>query len=373
MADIAADTASTPQKTVGGKVTIRDLADHLDLTKGTVSRALNGYSDISAETQKRVAEAAERLGYRPSTVARAIRTGLSQSLGLVLNVDEDNAYKPFLADFLDGISRKAGEAGWTLTVATGFSLDETLEAHRKLVAEKKVDGFILPRTKTRDARIDLLQRLGVPFVLYGRTGAEDGLAWYDVRGERAMRHAVERLAGFGQRRIAYVGGRSGNTFQKLRLDGYRAGLRATGLSHDPAIELDDAMSMEEGHAKGHALLRLDHPPTAIVCAIDRVALGVMRALDELGLVPGRDVSVTGYEDIPEAGLSRPPLTTFKVDTRQAGYRLADLLIRRIGGEAPETLREEVEADLVARQSDGPPAMTPEQIATHVASKAHLYL
>ncbi len=356
-------------KVVGGRTTIRDLAEYLHLSKGTVSRALNGYSDISADTRRRVAEAASLLEYRPSKPARAIRTGLIESIGLVLNVDEDNAYEPFLSNFLDGISRRLGEEGWVLCVATSFSPAESLEAHSMLVAEKKVDGFILPRTKIDDARADLLQKLKIPFVLYGRTARTDGRSWFDVRGERAMEAAVERFARQGHRRIAYIGARADNMFQVLRLNGYREGLKSLGISWEPALETEGAMSEAEGCAAARLLLQSRNPPTAILCAVDRAALGACRAIRGFGLVPGHDVSVIGYDGIPEGAYAQPPLTTFSVDMRRAGYRLADMLIRRIGGEPAEMLRQEVDADLIARQSDGPPLMTPEQIAAHVAAMA----
>ena len=245
----------------GGRVTIRDLAEYLDLSKGTVSRALNGYSDISAETRKRVAEAARHFEYRASAPARAIRTGRSESIGLVLNVDEDNAYKPFLSDFLDGISRRLGEQGWVLCVATSFSPEESLEAHARLVAENKVDGFILPRTKCDDGRATLLQKLKVPFVLFGRTASTDGLSWYDVRGEIAMKEAVERFVQRGHRRIAYIGARKDNMFQVLRRDGYRDALKAHGLPWEAALESDGAMSEPEGCAAARKLLQSSVPPT----------------------------------------------------------------------------------------------------------------
>ena len=138
-----------------GRVTINDLARELGLAKGTVSRALNGYPDISDATRLRVSRAAERMGYRPMAQAQAIRTGLSRALGLVLNAGPGNAHKPFLTDFLDGISRAASEAAWTLTVATAFDEADEVATMARLVDERKVDGFILPRTKIVDARIDL--------------------------------------------------------------------------------------------------------------------------------------------------------------------------------------------------------------------------
>ena len=220
------------------RVTINDLSRELGLTKGTVSRALNGYDDISESTRTRVARAAERMGYRPLAQAQAIRTGMARALGLVLNAGPDNTHKPFLTDFLDGISRAASEEGWSLSIATALDEQDEVATIARLVAEHKVDGFILPRTRVSDPRIDLLRDLEVPFVLYGRTGDTEGCAWHDISGEDAMRDAVLRLHGLGHQRIGFVNGDSGFNYAPLRRDGYLAGLAEAGLPHDPTFAVD---------------------------------------------------------------------------------------------------------------------------------------
>lgn len=349
-----------------GKVTIQDLSDHLDLTKGTVSRALNKYPDIAKSTQLRVATAAKKLGYRPSPHAQAIRTGLVKSIGLVLNVGGNNAHRPFLSEFLNGISIRLGEEDWTLVVATANSNAHNVEVHSRLVAEKKVDGFILPRTKIHDARVDLLKSKGVPFVLYGRIDDISGCAMYDISGENAMRQAVTRLADFGHKRIAFVGGDKENNFEKLRLEGYINGLSDKGLCAEKLLIHEGAMSVEQGFRDGRRLLSLPNPPTAIVCALDRAAIGVSQAAASLGLFVGRDISLIGYDGIPEGSYASPPLTTFAVDSKAAGARLADILLQVIRGADPEQFRELVNAQLIERQSDGPKTKSPKQISALVA-------
>lgn len=335
-----------------GRVTINDLAQELGIAKGTVSRALNGYPDISESTRLRVTRMAERMGYRPMAQAQAIRTGLSRSLGLVLNAGPGNAHKPFLTDFLDGISRAASEDAWTLTVATAFDEEDEVATMARLIEERKVDGFILPRTKITDARIDLLRRMQVPFVLYGRTGDPTGCAWFDISGEDAIRDGVLRLAGLGHRRIGFINGQSVYNYARLRLDGYVEGLRGAGLSFDAALVRDGATTIAAGETLGSDLLDQADPPTAIVCALDLAALGVYRAAEARGLVIGDDLSILSYDGIPEAATATPPLTTYAVDTRAAGARLAKMLFALIRGADPETLRETVPAHLVARGSDG---------------------
>ncbi len=345
------------------RVTINDLAAELGLAKGTVSRALNGYSDIAEGTRLRVSRAAERMGYRPLAQAQAIRTGRARSLGLVLNAGRSDAHKPFLTDFLDGISRGASEESWTLTVATAEDEADEVTTMTRLIAERKVDGFILPRTKMVDARIRLCKSKDVPFILYGRTGDPEGCAWFDICGEDAMREAVLRLARFGHRRIGWIGGMQDYAYTNLRRGGFLAGLAEAGLDPDPAIMVDGVFTVEDGFNAGLRLLDMPEPPTAVVCALDLAALGLYRAAARAGRRVGRDLAVIAYDGIPEAALADPPLTTFAVDTRAAGRALAAMLIARIRGTPPEELRRVVPARLIPRSSDRlsilPPNLPPE--------------
>ena len=353
---------SRPQSGPRARVTINDLAQELGLAKGTISRALNGYPDIAETTRTRVTRTADRMGYRPMAQAQAIRTGMARALGLVLNAGPGNAHKPFLTDFLDGISRAASEESWSLSVATAFDEADEVATMARLVEEHKVDGFILPRTKIHDARIDLLRELDVPFVLYGRTGDPQGCAWFDISGEDAMRDAVLRLSGLGHRRIGFINGEAVYNYARLRRAGYAEGLAAAGLAFDGDLVRGGAATATEGAVQGAALLDLALPPTAIVCALDVAALGVYRAAEARGLRIGRDLSVVSYDGIPEAATASPPLTTYAVDTRAAGSRLARLLFHRIRGTDPVHLRETAPAHLVARGSDGPVPRDPDKPA-----------
>ncbi|MDJ1009733.1 MAG: substrate-binding domain-containing protein [Paracoccaceae bacterium] len=351
------------------RVTINDLADDLGLAKGTVSRALNGHPDIAETTRLRVCRRAEAMGYRPLSQAQGIRTGRTRSIGLVLRTDLPNSQRPFLSDFLAGVTRRASAEHWTLTVATAASEEELLDIHRRLVEERKADGFILPRTDVNDTRIEALRALGTPFVLFGRTGDAAGCAWFDIAGETAMRQAVAELHRLGHRRIAYVGGAARYNFAKLREDGFRSGLAHVGFDDPPELRDRRAMTHAEGRAATLWLLDLDLPPTAIVFATDLAALGAYAAARDRGIHIGRELSVISYDGIPEGAYAEPGLTTYEADSLHAGDRLAALLIRRIRGEAAEDLRELAPAKLVRRGSDGPPLLTPANLADRLRSAA----
>ncbi|MEJ6392328.1 substrate-binding domain-containing protein [Gymnodinialimonas sp. 2305UL16-5] len=332
------------------RVTINDLADSLGLAKGTVSRALNGYPDIAETTRARVARAAERMGYRPMAQAQAIRTGRARSLGLVLNTGNADLHRPFLTDFLDGISRAASEETWTLTVATANGTEDEVTSMERLVDERKVDGFILPRAMYNDPRVALCRDRGVPFILYGRTGDPEDCAWFDIAGEDAMQSAVRLFAAAGHRRIGFINGARKYTFAHLRYDAFVAGMAEAGLAVTPETIAEGVLDIAAGESAGARILRADPGLTAVVCAMDLAALGLYRAAERLGRRVGRDLAVISYDGLPQAEIADPPLTTFAVDNRAAGQRLARLLIARIRGADPVHLRELAPARLIERAS-----------------------
>jgi LacI family transcriptional regulator len=218
------------------------------------------------------------MGYRPMAQAQAIRTGRARSLGLVLNAGRSDAHKPFLTDFLDGISRAASEESWTLTVATAEDETDEVATMARLVDERKVDGFILPRTKTRDARIALLRaRERALHPLWPHLDDTD-CAWFDIDGEGAIRAAVLRLAGLATGGSAISAACRSSTIRGCAGRGFSTGCTRPGWSPDPELMVDGVFTVEDG-AVNAGLTLLDHaePPTAVVCALDVAALGLYRA------------------------------------------------------------------------------------------------
>jgi LacI family transcriptional regulator len=344
------------------RVTISDVSDALGVTKSTVSRALNDYSDISETTRLRVRRMAEKMGYHPLSHAQAIRTGQSKSLGFVVQMGDHDAQRPFLAEFLAGLSQGASAEGWTLTIAASDSDEATTQIFTDMIRNRKADGFVLPRSMVADPRVAMLRDADVPFVLFGRSLEPEGCAWFDVLGERAMADAVRYLAELGHQRIGFINGGMQYTYGALRQDGFEQGMMRAGLASHVDHVRQGAMTMDAGEDAAMQILGSEVPPTAIVCAVDMAALGVYRAVEKLGLRIGKDVSVIAYDGIPEGAHLRPPLSTHAVDFTLAGQRLSALLIQRIKGGDPEELRETVEATFLNRGSTGPPILSSEALA-----------
>ncbi|MEM1237793.1 MAG: substrate-binding domain-containing protein [Pseudomonadota bacterium] len=330
-------------------MTISDVAAELGLTKGTVSRALNDYPDIAEATRLRARRTAERMGYRPLGSAQAIRTGRCRAIGLVLETDEHDAHRPFLDRFLSGLSDTAAAQGWTLTVATA-PVGAARETYQRLIDERKADGFVLPRTRLDDPRVEMLRSAGVPFVLFGQHSTPEGCAWFDVDSAEAMRSAAHLLVDRGHERIAYVGGNSDYAYNGQREGGLRAGLAERGIDLPAEYVKDGAWNRALGEAATARLLDLPTPPTAIVYALDRAALGAWRPAEARGRRVGIDLAVIGYDGDPEGAFAEPPLASWSVDWGKAGNELCDMLIRRIRGEAVEDLRAMMPATFLDRGS-----------------------
>ncbi|WP_417666429.1 LacI family DNA-binding transcriptional regulator [Roseibium sp.] len=343
-------------------VTIDDVARHLGVAKGTVSRVLNNYTDISPATRERVLKAVKELGYQPSSTARSLKKGRQDTLGIVLPVGRGRGADPFLAEFVDGVARALDELDRDLLITTAHSARHMLDTHERLIARRKVDGFILTRTEVNDPRIEFLQTRRFPFVAHGRTADPSGFAWLDIDNEKTFVEGVAHLVKLGHRRIGFLGGPRDLNFACQRRAGYRRGLAEAGLNEDSALEVELALTEEGGVEGARQLLGLYEPPTALFCITDALAIGAMRLCRDLGLRVGEDVTVIGYDGLPVGAYVDPPLTTFSQSALTAGGQIARMLIDVIEGTAPADRQELAQAELIRRSSDGPPARTPEELA-----------
>lgn len=352
-----------------GSVTIDDVARHVGVAKGTVSRVLNNYTDISDQTRQRILNAVRELGYQPSATARNLKRGRQDTLGIIIPVGHGNGADPFLSEFIDGIARALDELGLDLLVTTTHSREHMFETLQRLIARRKVDGFIITRTEVNDPRIAFLSEKGFPFVAHGRSAQTDAHAWFDIDNEKAFADGVRHIYSLGHERIGFIGGSLELNFARQRRDGYRAGLEALGVPHDPSLETLQGLNEKGGFAGAEQLLGLDSPPTALLCVTDALAIGAFKFCRKYGLTIGQDVTVIGYDGLPVGAYLDPPLTTFSQSAQEAGGRVARMLAEVLDGKDPKSLQALAEATLIRRASDGAPAKTP--AALHAALRNRL--
>jgi LacI family transcriptional regulator len=340
---------------MGEPTRLKAIAAQLNLSQSTVSRALNDYQDISARTKQLVREVADELGYQPNMHARRLALGKSETLGYVMPWQDRQATESFLSELMAGMAKALAAYGWDLTVLVPHSVDEELELFQKIARTRHISGLVISRTYSDDRRFQLLRDLQIPFVSHGRSNDSNATAWLDVDNELAFAEMTAHFASLGHRRIAHIAGPEVYNFARQRTDGWRRGIGEAGLDpHSAPLEMTD-LSFEGGKAAMQRLLALDMPPTAVCCVSDVVAIGAMQAIREAGLVPGREVSLVGYDGLEIGAWIEPPLTTMRQPQQSAGRRLAEMLISLVEGRTrPSDNQELVRASLVRRETANPP-------------------
>jgi LacI family transcriptional regulator len=331
-------------------MSLRRLAETLGLSVTTISRALAGYDDVAAATRERVRHEAQRIGYLPNQVARRLRSGRSGTVGIVVPAEQGTFDQFFLA-LLAAVGPLLSRAGLDLVLMGAPPGEAEVQAYRHLVEHHRVDGLLLARTRREDARIRYLLDRAIPFVAHGRSETRGSFAYLDIDGEAAFAAATQRLIDFGHTRIALINAPAHYMFAHHRAAGWRGTLANAGLT---AAEMPEAEPSEEnGFRLMQRLLASRTPPTAVLCATDRMAVGALHALASAGLRAGRDVSVIGYDNLPIASYTDPPLTTLEQPIARMADRMVEMLMALLDGADPSTWSQVWQAQLIVRKSDGP--------------------
>ncbi len=333
-------------------VTIKDIAKRVGKSVTTVSRALHDYDDVSEETKELVRRVAAELGYSPSSLAQRLQKQKTDTIGLVLPTYGPRFTDPFFSEFLAGVGNKAGSMGYDILVSTCPPGDQELLSYRNKVQTRRVDGFILVRTRRQDARIDYLCNSGVPFVAFGRAEGACDFPYVDEDSETGMRLMVDHLAKLGYQRIAFLAAPENLMFSRFRLKGFLDGLQANNLPLDQTLIITGDLTQRGGYEKANYLLNLPQPPDAIVASNDLMAFGAISAAQERGLQVGKDIGITGFDDTTLAEHSHPPLTTLHQPVYRIGGMVTEMLIHIIQGEHLTDEHILLQPSLVVRQSCG---------------------
>ena len=330
-------------------VTLRDVAARVGCSVTTVSRALNGHADVGAATRARIEGAARALGYTPNASAQRLITGRTRTCGMVMPLPSGHFGDPFLLELLIGIGEALAGSGLDLIVTAAAPGAAELEAYRRLVDGRRVDGLFVSRTRVADERIAFLMARRFPFVAHGRVPGPGRFDSLEVDNLAGARLAFAALHAAGHRRFAMLNAPRGLNFAREREAGFAAAARDAGLPPPTVLEAADA-SEEEGERLAAVLLAIAPDVTGLFCANDRLALGAMRTLRHAGRCIGRDLGVVGYDNLPAARFAEPALTTIDQATRAAGRRLAELLVARLADGAAPPRMELWQPALTLRQS-----------------------
>ena len=340
---------------------LKEFSRRIGLSPTTVSRALGGYSGVSDRTRRKVLEAAERLGYTPNFRAARLATGRAMTIGHILPLSKERqTVNPVFSDFIAGAGERLSRSGYSLSFSVVRDEDEA-ETYRDLAASGAVDGVVLHGPKVDDPRIRLLLDLDLPFVVHGRSSNVQGdYDWVDVNNRRAFSRATEFLLDLGHRRIGLINGPDGMDFANRRLAGYVDAIMARGIARDPELVFGGEMTENHGFATTMRMLGSSDPPTAILVSSIIPAMGARRALHDLGMGLGDEVSVVIHDDDLSYFRNEgdvPIFTATRSSVRKAGRLCASILLEAIRGAREGHRHVLLEADLMLGRSTGPaPAM-----------------
>lgn len=330
--------------------TIEDVALRAAVSKATVSKALNGRSDIAEDTRARVLKVIEEVGYRPTTARwESPRT---RSLVTVVDVLES----PYMVNVLQGILSAATGAQTNLIVrlAPDRAVRVTRAAAGQWVAEQKdagVVGIIGVTLAEPDAVLVAAEERGMPFVMVDPVDTEDTrIVSIGSTNWAGGRSATEHLLGLGHRRIACIGGPTTSAAARERFHGYRAALDSAGVELDRALVRSDWFAVETGLQHARELLALPQPPTAVIAGNDEIAVGVLAAAHEGGFTVPGDLSVVGFDDTPQARWTNPRLTSVHQPLLGMGRMAVETVLAMADGVQPASRHLQLATTLTVRDS-----------------------
>ncbi len=306
---------------------IKRLAEHLNISIGTVSRALNGRPDVSDDTRRRVLEAADRLGYVANQSGRSLRRGMTGVIGFMMRTGHEITGEgdTFFMSVFDGVQTVLNRHHLDL-VAMLCSSDEDADDYlRRMVSRGFADGLIISSTQRVDPRITYLAERKVPFVALGRSTTDAGHPWLDIDFETIAAGSVDRLVAQGHRRIALTTTNDDTNLGYIFRESAEAALRRHGLALDPALVFPSSPSEAGGYAVSRALLAQPERPTAVILINEPISIGLYRGLNEAGVLPGRDIAVIG-RDSPQTRFLSPTLTGYDQSLRDLGIALGEALL-----------------------------------------------
>ncbi|MCX2725624.1 LacI family DNA-binding transcriptional regulator [Roseibium salinum] len=315
---------------------IKDLAQHLGISIGTVSRALNGKPDVNARTRERVLQAAIELGYSANASGRSLRRGTTQTIAFMLETgkSELRSGDNFFMRVIDAMQAELDSEGYDLIILPCHSATDPTEFLKRVIARGSADAIVVTATLKDDPRIEFLLKSRLPFLTLGRSRLEDKHPWIDLDFKGFVDQTVRKLVELGHERIAITVPPSGSNIASLLRGAYEAAHAEHGLRFDPELIFACEVSEYGGNQVTRQILTMPDRPTALLLNYEIMAFGVYAALREAGLSPGTDLSVAAIRRSKQLRFLDPPVTAFDIDLEDLGRTLAREVLKVLRGEGP---------------------------------------
>ena len=339
------------KKTSNKNVNIKDLANKLNLSVSSVSRALNGHANISTKTTNRIIRAAQKYNYIPNLAAKRLASKKSDTIAFI-SVLTPNAPDYVLLQFLAGVSMGIKDTNTELIVKLTLSEKDEIGYYERLIRNNVADKFIFYRTKQNDQRIKLLKKNKINFVSWGREKNEKGYAWIDMDNEKSIEILAKRLIKFGHKKIALINVHQSFNYGYQRKKSYEKILKENNIFFYKDYYQESLIGLtKNGIELTRYLLNLKNPPTAIICSLDKFLIGCLLECKDQKLNVGKDISVVGYNDYDNY-LSTQNLTYISHPLLQMGIDSVNILKKIENGDSPDSVSKLIEPILHEGKSDG---------------------
>lgn len=333
------------------RITLSTIADKLGVSTATVSLALRDSPLVAEATRERIKEQAREIGYIYNRRAASLRTSRSDIVGVLVR----DIVNPFFAEILRSIEKELGDKRQTFLLCNH---DDNLEIQENFIAtlmQFGADGVIMsPSVGTTPQDVERIEKNGIPVTMIARTVEGTDIPSFIGDDLKGMELVTSHLLDLGHRDIAIVGGTTLTSTGRARRAGFEAAFKKLGLPAKALIDIETPYDKSSGYEAAKTILKAEKLPTAVACCSDTVAIGVMNGLREAGLIAGKDISVTGYDDIEEARIAAPPLTSVSDGHNEIGRQAAQALIAKINGDTSFSSINVVPPELRSRSSVCPP-------------------
>lgn len=337
------DKKSTPP-------TIYDVAREAGVSYSTVSRTMSGYEFVKPSTREKVLQAAEKLGYVPNQQARSLAGGRSNLIGVLVPALSNN----YISEILRGIDEKLAEANYNLILYTTHRHQGKESSYVATILNGGADGLLLVVPLISSSYLDALREQDFPYVLIDQVDKTQKSCVVNGTNWQGAYEATQYLIELGHRQIGFISGLAGLNSAAERYEGYMAALSDHGIPLRSEFIAESDFREHGGHVAAQQLLALPERPTAIFASNDMSAFGAVEAIREQGLRIPEDISVIGFDDIPQASIIYPKLTTVHQPLAQMGREAVSILLENMKNPKGEIRQVTLETQLIIRDSCCPP-------------------